>query len=357
VGDWYLTKRAREADDLNRGYFRLRDDASDAAFDIEGVFHPHLPGGPGSWPIEIPEYCLGQTYLTRIAGYYAELSLPRTHPTTSTDRNLVAPQFSMLSENHNWSQWSFPSEPEFPKWGRHGGGPGDGGDAIARDFRLAVASGGASPKDVAQDVHAAIGSWWRLVKAWLELLSGHDLEGLDRFYWSDGNLTLWDTAGRHLSQPSGVFVRQAFRPSMGFGAVSAIAMAVHAAGCEHEPPPEWELLRESMRAIERGQYRRATVEAATATEIALTTAIREAGREPAYMFGKVLGQAASLSLLDPDLLGQVRQYVSQPRNAAVHEGTPASNETANVAFDVALQCVQRLSPREALTEPYGLVLR
>lgn len=67
---------------------------------------------------------------------------------------------------------------------------------------------------------------------------------------------------------------------MGFGASGHLSSAFHAAGCDHAPPLEWQLLREALRAFEVGQYRRVLIEAGIAAEVALTEYLTRGRRMP-----------------------------------------------------------------------------
>src|SRR5829696_8522903 len=103
--DWYLTPQASEAErDLHRYSQR-----PPGPMELEGVFHPHLPEGPGSYPIEVNREWLGQTYLSRIGDRYAEVSLPREYAMkVSDERGLAPPLF--FNDPDDWESWSFPAE-------------------------------------------------------------------------------------------------------------------------------------------------------------------------------------------------------------------------------------------------------
>lgn len=184
---WYVTQRAREADELSRAHIQRRGTGSGIGRPvIEGIYHPHLVDGPGTYPVDAGIEALGQTYLTAIAGFLAEVSLPRLDMAHKTLGPLAPPRFEAYGEDFNWSDAIFPHEPDWPKWGKNRGS----GRVTIREFRLAVDPGEESSKDVSEAVQGAIGEWWRLAKAWIEILTSQDLEGADQFHWSTGSLHL-----------------------------------------------------------------------------------------------------------------------------------------------------------------------
>lgn len=161
--DWYMTKRASEADDLRNAHNQREDRVGGPL--IEGIYHPHLVDGPGTLPIETSISALGQTYLTAIAGFLAEVSMPRLDLAYKQSGPLAPPRFNAYGDDFDWSDAQFPSEPRLPKWGKNAGS----GRVIIRDFRLAVDPGDTAPKDASRAVQGAIGDWWRLAKTWIEI--------------------------------------------------------------------------------------------------------------------------------------------------------------------------------------------
>lgn len=354
---WYLTKRTSEANELWRAHNQRREGSSGRTL-IEGIYHPHLVDGPGTFPIEAGTCALGQTYLTAIAGFLADVSMPRLDLAHERSGPLAPPKFEAYGENFDWSGALFPSEPDWPKWGKKEGS----GRVAIRDFRLAVDPGDSSAKDVSEAVQAAIGDWWRLAKAWIEILTSQDLEGADRFHWSKGSLHLLyrdrpDSAWN--PEPGRSSLHHSWRPSMGFGASGHLSSAFHAAGCGHAPPLEWQLLREALRAFEVGQYRRVLIEAGIAAEVALTEYLTRSRRMPKA--GKpTLGTlvaveeaAGETSVLPPSF----RESVLTARNQVIHHRLFPTDDDAVVAFQLTVDLLEKASPRDRLSEPYGLVLR
>lgn len=134
--EWYMTKRAREANELWRAHNQRRDGGRGAAL-IEGIYHPHLVDGPGTFPIEAGTSALGQTYLTAIAGFLAEVSMPRLDLAHKRSGPLAPPRFDAYADDFDWSDAIFPGEPKWPKWGQNSGS----GRVTVRDVRLAVDPG------------------------------------------------------------------------------------------------------------------------------------------------------------------------------------------------------------------------
>lgn len=354
-GYWYMTDQALEAQALWRG-FTDRDFTPS----LEGVFEPHLLDLAGSGLIETPTQHLGASFLTAIGGHLAEITLPRP-PGASDGTALSAPQFSIIQE---WIELN-ESDGRKKRWGYLTGSYGGQHDSGARvaSFRVAVDTRDSNPHEAAVQVQQAIDGWWQLFKSWFELFSSKDLEGLDVFHWSEGTLHLFSKAAQgglssHLKQSK---MRRTVRPDMGFFPDGAIASAAHAAGCGHSVPLEWFLLREALRAFQRGQYRRSVIEAGTAAEVALYhLVVKELGKD-AGSEEPTLGRLVNLeqsakghtSVLHPDF----RQSVVELRNDAVHRAQDPGENGSAVAFVMVSDLLEYVSPREYLTEPYGVETR
>lgn len=353
---WYMTKRASEASELWRAHNQRGNSSSRPL--IEGIYHPHLVDGPGTFPIEVESTTLGQTYLTAIAGFLAEVSMPRLDLAYKKSGPLAPPKFDAYNDDFDWSNALFPSEPDWPKWGRHQGV----GRANIREFRLAVDPGDTLPQYASAAVQQAIGGWWRLAKAWIEILTSQDLEGADRFHWSAGSLSLLyreHPDGAWNSQRGESSLRNSWRPNMGFGASAHLSSAFHAAGCDHAPPLEWQLLREALRAFEGGQYRRVLIEAGIAAEVALTEYLIRGRRMPKTdrpTLGTLVAAeeaAGETSILPPGF----RESVLTARNQVIHHRQFPSDDDAVIAFQLTIDLLEKASPRDRLLEPYGLILR
>lgn len=354
---WYTTKRAREADELWRAHNQRRDGRSGRPL-IEGIYHPHLVDGPGTHPVNAGTSALGQTYLTAIAGLLAEVSMPRLDLAYRRSGPLAPPKFEAYGEDFDWSGALFPSEPDWPKWGKNRGS----GQVTIRDFRLAVDPGDTPAKDASEAVQEAIGDWWGLAKAWIEILTSQDLEGADRFHWSRGSLHLLyrDHADGDWNLKMGrSSLRHSWRPNMGFGVTGHLSSAFHAAGCNHAPPLEWQLLREALRAFEVGQYRRVLMEAGIAAEVALTEYLTRARRMPKQdkpTLGTLV--AAEEAAGEASILPRgFRESVLTARNQVIHHRQFPTDDDAMLAFELTVDLLEKASPRDRLAEPYGLILR
>jgi len=357
--DWYLTPQAREAESDRHRYNRRPV----GPMELEGVFHPHLPEGPGSYPIEVNREWLGQTYLSRIGDRYAEVSLPRDHPVkVSDERGLAPPLFS--TDPDDWESWSFPAEPSRPKWGDSGG---TRGRPRVRDLRLAIDTGADDPADVAREVHESIGPWWRLARTWIELLSIQDLQGADRFHWASGSLALWSPTQTGLqTHADRSRLRQSPRLSLDFGMVGYLGVAFHTAGLGHQPPLEWQTLREAKSAFDRGHYRSSVIDDGQAAEMALLRHLRRL-RPPVFKRGEqtpTLGGLVTREIKNANEHGRetvvpddFRSRVVKLRNDVMHKGASVDEWQAAAAFEVTKMLVATVLPRSYLCEPYGLVIR
>lgn len=347
--------------DLDDQWFRELRKHPAEPLPLEGVYHPHLAGN--ALGIAIPQEWLGQTCVTRIAGLRGEVTLPRLDVAREGAGLLAPPVFRTLDSSYDWSDWTFPSlHPG--KWGEH-----SRQDRLChvRDFRVAVEPGNTSPLQASRQVQEAIGAWWDRVKAWIEVLSSQDLEGPDRFHWSSGKMSLWTETvdGTPRTYPGQSWFRRTWRPSMGFGFTHFWAVGVYWAGCELDPPLEWVMLREALRALETGQYRRTVMECGIAAELALTRRLKSLHRLPLPRTAKgkqppepMLGALVRMesesanSVLPPDFISSV---VGQ-RNDVMHRGRRPTEDEAMLAFDRTIALVSSVSPRDDLTEG-GLIVR
>jgi hypothetical protein len=138
-----------------------------------------------------------------------------------------------------------------------------------------------------------------------------------------------------------------------------LSSAFHAAGCDHAPPLEWQLLREALRAFEVGQYRRVPVEAGIAAEVALTEYLTRGRRMPKTVkptLGTLVAteeDAGETSILPPGF----RESVLTARNQVIHQRRFPTDDDAMVAFQLTVDLLEKASPRHRLAEPYGLILR
>lgn len=346
------------AHDLDR-WGMLRGSGPHSALPLEGIFHPHFP--PQAMGLPVPDDWLGQTTLTRIGGYNAEVTLPRLHLASEMNGSLAPPIFQSLGPDYDWSVHEFPSLR--CKWGERGDWSPAG--TFVRDFRIALDTGEDDPADVNREMRATIGDWWRRVKDWIELLSSRDLDHPDRFHWSDGSLQLWSIAanGRRDSLFGRSVIQRSWRPEMGFGRVHYWSNAVFAAGCEVFPPLPWQMLRDALRAFERGQYRRCVVESTIGADVALTQHLtrrgllpryNEKGREVTTMLGKLL--ELDQTLRHPITSSDFFATVVDPRNKATHEGYNPTADEAVIAFDRVSVVVEKVFPKGEITDG-GLILR
>ncbi len=221
---------------------------------------------------------------------------------------------------------------------------------------------------MASEVYESIGPWWRLARTWIELLSTQDLQGVDRFHWSSGSLDLWSPAqtGLRRTYQDRSRLRQSPRLSLDFDGVAYLAVAFHAAGLGHQPPLEWEMLREAKSGFDRGHYRNSVINAGQAAEMALLRHLRRL-RPPVFKRGKptpTLGGLVRREKENADVQSRAtvvpddfESGVVEVRNGVMHRGRSVDEWQAATAFEVAKSLVATVLPRSYLREPYGLVTR
>jgi HEPN domain-containing protein len=122
-------------------------------------------------------------------------------------------------------------------------------------------------------------------------------------------------------------------------------------------PPEAHLfLRDARRELGTKRYRRSVLDAATATEIALTK-LRDdalAGSDP--KLGEYVKEKAQqigrlvefLKKQHRDLPRKIQQEIGEPRNRAIHEGREPDEETATKALEKAEEVLDLASPWKKL---------
>lgn len=357
--DWYLTREAAAAHADMFEHTKGRP----GPFALEGVYHPHVPGGPGVYPIEIDSSWLGQTYLSRIGGCRAEVSLPRAHNHKGAAGPGLAPPL-FANDPGNWDEWTFPSEPESPKWGQ-----AQAGTRTARitAFRIAIDSEDDRAGLTAAQVFEDVGEWWAIASSWIEVLSEQDLRGGDRFHWSSGTLNLWSPGpnGRR-DHWQGSRLNRAVRLKLHDGYIPFLGMAFQAAGLGHMPPAEWRLLRDAQSLFERGQYSRSAGDSGRASEQALIRYLHRT-KHPDVV-GKTrtptLGALAQKEREHAKSEGQksilpagFEEIVVKFRNDFAHRRADIGEHEAAATFELSKALVESILPRQFLTETYGVVTR
>lgn len=332
---------------------------SSLAIAFEAVFHPHLPEGMFSFPIDVARDWLGRSYFTSIAGRWAEIRLPRLDPDPESYA-LREPVF--VRPPSDWSDWVFPSQPHHPKWGYQQPGGRSASGYRVRDLGLLVyLRQPEDPAQVALEVQDALGRWWACVADWIELLSSQDLRGGGNDGMPGASITSWSVADGHILPGRSFWLRRpVFR--LGQEASNALEHAFHAAGLDHEPPLEWQTIREAIAAFQRDHYRRTVIESGMALEYGLQRLLKRTRihAEPeSFTLGKLVKmerEGATSSMKPSTLPGEVEHLVVEARNNAVHRGWSPSAADAARAVQTTLTALDAILPRSGFMYTHGISL-
>jgi hypothetical protein len=322
----------------------------------------------GRWPLEgfftcgsgllvVPE-CLGQSFQTRTATYELTIKLPE----------LDAPDACAPLRR---PPWKFNREGEAPtpsvheEWGtvastrtRNSDGTWPAYNAAVRQCIVATtveAGNDEQFREAARVFAYKLAAWWASVTDWLGVLTGQDFVGLgtqQRSILSDG-FHAWsgDADGiRRASCGSAVYVvpgplevldRDQLQRAFDLGA------------SEQRPPAEWLLIRDARSLLRARDYRRAVIDAGSATELALTELLdrRLAGVDPVIRDtlmdrNRGLDRRADLTraLSAGTVPNTFAEKLNRPRTRATHGRETITMDQARDALTVATDIVEQAYP-------------
>ncbi|WP_131811247.1 hypothetical protein [Mycobacterium kubicae] len=212
-----------------------------------------------------------------------------------------------------------------------------------------------------QRVSKASDDWWTAVTSWIEVFSKQDIKQLGpaRQLWRSGRRLQFFplTEAERLES---LFL--AIKPDVsGVIDLKHLRASFAQAGEGVLPPDEWVFLRDARSLYFAGEYRRATIDVGSATEIALVTLIRkklalkgmrqgDIAKEIARCETKTLG--GKRTFYETTLgLGRLPQgferFVLKARNDAVHMNRTITKVDARRAIAHAEQLVKRAAPLAA----------
>ena len=199
-----------------------------------------------------------------------------------------------------------------------------------RTVRLSVQ--GTPAARVADLAGRHIEGWFTRVAEWVSVLTQQDLDHRHQLY--DASLLgpgfrHWDGGWRVTSATYSI-------PTVTAIGAEAFRTVLRHAGDRKRPALEWQLLLQAAHSINRGYFRRAVLDCATAAEICVARRVADSSSPK----GKP-GEGAGLKVLSRWLTAHERQtYAEDPhfealadlRNAAIHSGIePTSDETGQAA--------------------------
>ena len=219
--------------------------------------------------------------------------------------------------------------------------------------------------DAAQDefIDASVrdlDGWRAIVDEWIAAFTCQDLDAQHPRWNADvqaAGLTIFARSGIRISHSNTVRVLMIDEIP---ASQAVLAHAFFAAGAGSSPPLSQQFLRDARAANIRGYfhpplYRRALIDAGTAAEIALGTALRASNQNSSGKptLGNLLTICANLDILSKSERDDAKSNLLNHRNSAVHRALSdyselKASEASLAALGVATDLVTRFEP---LTEP------
>ncbi|GAB3917704.1 hypothetical protein GCM10011575_41620 [Microlunatus endophyticus] len=309
----------------------------------------------------VAEDVLGETFIGQSGGATFELTFPvDPKPNAGMGHSLDQPRpvdgiVRDAIESRLWG-WGYASHTKQMPDGQEGCAVAWMVEQIAVNITFDDADNAVAFFDLADRFREAFDAWYRIAVDWTELWSGAILQrGDSRVRTSRGQVRDADAPSPgSLSGWGGSLILGA---STFFRSESALnrkmlASAFARADAEEEPPLEWGLFLRSQREPDR---RIAVIDAATATEVALTGALdvrlRGIGSSAREVIAKnangLVGLITLLESIDDrarneSLVKRVADQLAGPRNDAAHRGAIPAN--ARRAFSTAKAVLDQYSP-------------
>ncbi|WP_459547617.1 HEPN domain-containing protein [Nocardia sp. X0981] len=310
----------------------------------------------GSGFLVVPD-CLGRTFSSRIPTCRLSITLP-ARPEGIESKELRRPPWTYVLEgddrNAYWSS---------DDWGSVAGVDSEI-PTYAYVKRCVVRSEVTANdelefKAAAQMFADGLAVWWNCVCDWLDVLTLQDFARLERSQRSilNDSVQMWsgDSAGvrqagiSYQSMTGGIHQVEVLD-------AHKLQAALDLAGKGTQPDAEWLFMRDARSLLNAGEYRRAVIDACTATELAVTALIDrkfdEDGTDPAER-RRIFGAHHGLSKLchlhkkrnaDGKLPRRLVENVAAPRNKAAHRGAALGRAEAEVAIKSAAEVVEIAFP-------------
>jgi hypothetical protein len=318
---------------------------------IEGVYHC----GRG---FRVTFDCLKETFHATIAGQPIEITLPQGFniaafvPTLSEPVwvNTPTPQIRETHFSDEQNTWGFPTN-----WNTDTGSEGPG-NAIVTRIRTAFMTVG---DDTAiqirnQGIVNAFSNLWALTNSWIEIAAEDDFIPSPRPSTSPNWVRFWTRMDNgEIGEVGGLTVLIKCDASRAIPLdPSRLQECLTLASEGIQPPIEWLLIRDARYFLYLRQWRRAVIDAGTASEVSITKMIDKRLTEiPERLKQKLMSDNQALkkrgeflTLLDGTLPIKFQQRLIEPRNNASHEGADLTESEAHDAVKAAIEIVRSALP-------------
>lgn len=319
--------------------------AQSAMWPIEGQF----PCGAGF--LVTPD-CLGNTFVSRTENYQCAVSMPEL--TVSAGRaGLRRPLWKFVLAGEDRGDYGSSDE-----WGSIACVRGET-PIYAHVVRCVVhsevpARDETQFKLVAAQFGDELAVWWKLVCDWLDVLTLQDFASLKRTQRSilNESVQIWsgDAAGVRRAGISYQVLTGGLH-QVEILDKPQLQAAFDLAALGTQPDAEWLFVRDARSLVNAGEYRRAVIDACTATELAVTALIDRkfdddgtGQSERTSEFGAHRGLSKLTQLhkkrhASGRLPKQLVKNVAAPRNRAAHRGETLCRHEAETAVEAAAEVV------------------
>lgn len=325
----------------------------------------HFACGSG---LLIESECLGQTYPSRALSRHLTVSMPQMPSDWQGDGFLEPP---------NWAYTNFADDEQRVKfsddtfdWGATSGFKNNDDGTQSPEFARVRRWGFETSMDVFTDkfeffnarsaVVGEIEVWWDLVSSWISIFTKQDFVEIGKTGSGIrvGPVITWcgndDQQRVNGSRDTSIPVVN----DVGVDRLGEITLrrCLKLASSETQPPDEWLFIRDARSLVNAKQYRRAVIDACTATELSLTALIdakliadgvSEKDRKKKFkdhhgiskltQLHKKVGAAGTLP---KDLVKEV----GTTRNKAAHAGYKPTLQETNAAIDASVLVVKQAFP-------------
>lgn len=187
---------------------------------------------------------------------------------------------------------------------------------------------------LADELVREINRWHDIFRSWIEVVTMQDLDHVHPRWTAHiegAGLATFTADGQRLGG-GGIVRLDTHWPQPATANLIAAAMT---SACRLDyPPMAHQILRDARAAYERGEVRKAILDAATSTEISLTAlADREGLPSDRLTLGKLVRELAACGHLHAGIAQDLFRLVVNPRNMAIHEGRVTLS-----AWDTAEAC-------------------